>query len=451
MTATLACHVGVAYGADSLANSPTFTDVSSYVTGFSTRRGRQYLTDRTEAGTADVRFVDTDGKLDPTNSAGTFYPMDPNAPARIQLRNAFTGSYVTIFRGLIQGCPQTIRADGAPIDRGSIPLADLFSLLALKELPPGVDFDVLASPGTYPAGAPPQGTNTTGNITYAEQTVQDRMYAILADVGFPSGLLNIFDAGARAQQMTYSPGYTALAALQDTADAEFPGVANIFVDKAGILSFRGRLSRSDTGGGNPYGVNTWQCGDTAAVSGDSSLASLAHGDFVIDRDVAKVINNALFTPQGIADADIAGQLVVDSTSITQFGPRAITGANLITAGATAGPYAGDPLGETLMFGQFYVDNFKAAHTRIVQATFRPVPAGAANASAHWNLMCNAEIGDILEVTVTFPHGDGFTAEDYFIEGISYELQAAGDNPDVTMTLDLSPTYSTFPTGWDPNA
>lgn len=442
--------VEVAYGQDSLAATPSYTNVADdFAQTVTVRRGRQYLTDRTEAGTADIGFVDTTGDLDPTNTAGAFYPMNPNAPARVQLLNQFTSTYVPIFTGLIQGCPQTIRSEGAPANKGTLPLVDVFSLLAIRELPPGVDFSVLAVPGTYPAGAPPQTTNISGDITYAEQTVQDRMYAIFADIGFPSALLNISSGNVRVQQTVYSPGYTALSALQDAADAEASGPANIFVLKTGKVAFRGRLSRG--GGSIPlidYGVNTWKCGDVAAVAGDSTKAQVALHDLVIDRDIAKIVNNALFTPQGIDDADVAGQLVKDMTSITTYGPRSITGQNLINAGATAGAYAGLPLSEMLMVGQFWVGNFKDPATRIEQATFRWISPTAANAEDHWNLLCNAEIGDILSVTVTFPSGAGLAADQYFIEGISYQI---GLGNEIAMTLDLSPVYTFFPTGWDPNA
>lgn len=439
------CRVEVAFGQDALTAAPTYTEIGSSFTAVSTHRGRQYLTDRTEAGAADLAFVDATGELDPTNSGGAFYPMDPNAPARVSLRNAFTNLYVPIFTGLTQGCPQTVRAEGAALNRGSLPLVDLFSMLAIAEVPPGLDF--ITGGGTYTSSA-----NTTGNTSYPEESVQDRIKAVLADAGVPSALTDIFSGNVNVQQVVYSPGYTILAVIQDAADAEFPGVANVFVDKYGVVAFRGRLSRSDTGPGNPYGVNTWQAGDQAAVTGNSNLATVALNDLVIDRDVAKVINNALFTPLGIADADVAGQLQIDSAGPPwPMGPRALTGQSLVNAGATAGTNIGNPLLETAMFGDFYVGNFKAAHTRISQATFRQVPGTAANAEAHWNLLCNAEIGDILAVTVAFPSGAGLSAEQYFIEGISYTILPGGDTPDVTMVLDLSPVYTYFPATWDPNA
>jgi len=437
------CQVKVAYGSNPLASSPSYHDITSFCTGIQTRRGRSYLTDRTEAGTCEISFVDKTGDLDPTNVSGAYWPMDPNCPAQVYLRNPVTDNLVQIFQGQVQGCPQVISANGSRANRGTIPLVDLFALLALKELPVSVDFDASDTGANT--------SNDTGNTTLAEQTVQDRIKAILADAGVPSGWTDIFTGNVRVQQTTYSPGYSVLAALQDAADAEWPGVANLWVSSTGIVSFRGRLARFDSGPGNPYGIHTWKVGAAANVASDPTMALLAHDDFVIDRDITKVINNALFCPRGIADDAIKNQLVYDATSMDDNGPRSLTGMDLLTAGGTTGTVnEGDPLAETLMFSQWYVDNFSDPQTRIAQATFRPVRPMAANASAHWNFLCNAEIGDVLDVNLQTPRGVGFVGAEYFVEGISYQIELGGQIPNVVMTLDLSPgaNYTTAPPHWD---
>jgi hypothetical protein len=455
---TTPCQVKVAYGSNALAASPTYHDITSFCTSIAVRRGRQYLTDKTDAGTCDIGFVDTSGDLDPTNVSGAYWPMDPNCPAQVHLRNPFTGNLVQIFQGQVQGCPLTVSANGSRANRGTIPLVDLFALLALKELPASTTFD---SDGTASSSA-----NTSGNIIYEESKVDDRIKALLLDAGVPSGMFSVYTGNVRVLRTTYSPGYTVLAACQDAADAEWPGIANLFVSSQGIVSFRGRLARFDSGPGNPYGIHTWPVGGADQVASDPTLALLAHDDFVLDRDLNKIINSALFCPRGIADADIApapavslgsgsyrqGQLFYNTTSIDKYGPRSLTGMDLLTAGGTTGtPNEGDPLAETQMFGQWYIDNFKDPATRIAQATFRPVRPDAANAEAHWNMLCNIELGDVLEVNLQTPHGIGFVGANYFVEGISYQIQPGSSTvPNVVCTLDLSPGayYTTAPPHWD---
>ncbi len=434
--------VAVAYGQDALAATPTWTRVDDpagihVVTGWRTKRGRTYMTNRTDAGTAEIDFVDTVGKLDPTNPSGPFYPMDPNCPAAICLWNPVTSAWTQVFAGLVQQIPTTVDVS-EKVSRGTLHLTDFFSLLGLAEVPPGVAFDDTGTGANSPI--------TVGETTYEPQQVDDRIKAILADVDFPSGLTSIFSGNVNLQFTVVPPGTQVLAALQDAADAEFPGVANLFISKGsssgqGHVIFHGRLARFNPT--NPtYGINTWNVGDHTAVAAHSTYALVAGLTF--DRDIDRIINAARFSPDNIADADIAGQLVVDSGSITQFGNRTgdfSTGENMVTGNGLNDGLAKNA--ETKLFATYYVDNFHDAQNHIQQLTFRWVPPTAANATAHWAFLCGVEIGDVVNVTVTNPGGGGFNAVPYFVEGISYDALPGpkfSGNPiaDVTMTLDLSP-------------
>lgn len=408
--------IAVAYGADALAETPDWVrldqETGVAVQSWTTQRGRSYLTDRTDAGQATIGFSDQNGSLDPTNAEGPFWPMDPNAPAAIALQHAVTGDWTSVFRGQIQDVPLTIW-DQAARNTGTLPLVDLMSILAAVEVPPG----------------------DNGNTIYEATDVQTRLFALAADGDVPSGLVDFFTGNVDVQRTTYSGGEKILAAMQDAADAEFPGVSNLFVSKDGLLTFRGRLARFSPG---DFGANTYNVGDSIAAAAHSSWAVLS--SLTLGRDVAKIINNALFTPVGISDAAVAGQLVSDSDSITAYGPRGITGQDLIIAHDNLLDLNANDA--CLKFGQFYVDNFKTPATRVIQAVFRGFPPGLPNATAQWNLLCGVEIGDVIEITTTHLGTGGFAAEPYFVEGISYDAQLGMRGIwDIMMTLDLSPkTY-----------
>jgi hypothetical protein len=438
--------VSVAFGEDALTATPTYTRLDTptmigdglRITRWSSKRGRSYFTDRTQTGTATAEFLDSAGVVDPTNSTGPFYPMDPNCPFALGLYNPVAADWTTVFRGMVQQVPQQLDVS-ARFARGQIAAADVMALLALAEIPPGVDFDS-SNAGTNTA-------NAIGDTTYAAQTVQDRIKAVLADIGIPSGMTNIFSGNVNVQACVYPPGTNALEVLWDAADAEFPGLANLYAAKDGTIDFKGRLARF-----NPtdpsYGINTWHVGDLPAVAAHSSWAVIS--DLSFDRDVAKVINASLFSPDNIADADIAAQLAASSASIAQFGNRTYSGANLITAGGVAGGDGLDAKDETKLFGNYWVDNFQDAQTRISQVTLTNVRPGAANEAAQWLFLCGVEISDLVYVTTTHPGGGGFNLEPYFVEGISYDVRPSGDpdRPLVTVTLDLSP-QAYFASGWPP--
>lgn len=417
--------IAVAYGADALAETPTWTRLDATtgiaVQSWSSHRGRAYLSDRTDAGSATINFSDQVGALDPTNGAGPFFPMDPNCPAAIALQHAVTGAWTTVFRGQIQDSP-AVFWDGARRNTGSLPLADLFSLFANAELP-------------LDSG----GNNTT---LAAVSGVDTRIEGLLTAYGVPSGLMNIFSGNVGLQETIYPAGTKYLAALQDCADAEFPGVANLFIGKDGVVNFRGRLARFNYA---DYGANTYNVGDAAAASAHSSWAAIS--GLKVGRDIAKVINNALFSPKGIGTADIAGQLAADAGSIAKYGSRSLSGQDLLIAHDNLLDVKANEACRT--FGQFYVDNFKEVETRVIQAVFRWLHPSHPNATAQWNLLTGVEIGDVIEVTTTHLASGGFAAAPYFVEGISYDAQLGMRGIwDLTMTLDLSPlAYYANSEGW----
>ncbi len=54
------------------------------------------------------------------------------------------------------------------------------------------------------------------------------------------------------------------------------------------------------------------------------------------------------------------------------------------------------------------------------------------------MICGVEIGDVVHLNTTHPHGGGFD-EDFYVEGIHYDAVPMNDRyPEVTLTLDLSP-------------
>ena len=444
---TVPAGITVAYGAGPFATSPTRTridDISAIatVTGWSVRRGRAYMLDQTDTGTLNVPFVDTHGKLDPTNTGGPFYPMNPNSPVTASLWNPVTTSWVSIFQGLSQQIPQTLDLS-SHVSTGTLAASDLFSLLAIAELPPGIDYDAAGSPTS----------NVDGNTRLAAQNVDDRIRALLVLAGVPTGLENVVYTGnIVCQPVVYPPGTTIMQAIQDAADAEFPGVAIVYIDKSGLFTFHGRDARFTPSG---YSAHTWHVGDMSFVNANPGTVPVQSITF--DRDVSKLINAARYTPQGIAQVDIAAQLVSDSGSITNYGIRSISGDGLYT-GQLQGAGFTQALAnaQALLYGTYYVDNFKDPQNRVTQATFRWLPPTDPNASALWNLLCNIEIGDVMQLTTTHPGGGGFSALGHFVEGVTYDV-GIGPRPvgaseaiaDVTLTVDLSPQafFTTEPGGW----
>lgn len=436
--------IAVAYSSAWNASSPALKRIDTSpvqsVTGYRTRRGRSLATDAMDMGTATIDFVDTTALLDPTNTSGPFYPMNPNSPMVIRLWNPVTTTWVPIFTGLTQGCSQT-RDYQSGVTFGSLDCADFFSMLAIAEVPPGIDYDDMGSPTS----------NADGDTRFASQNIDDHIKALLTLGGLSSSQWDVFSGNVVSLPIVYPPGTKILAALQDAADAEFPGVAVIYVSKDGLFTFHGRFARFNP---SAYSAHTWNVGDLAYVNGGSGRIPIRSMTF--DRSIEDVINAALFTPAGIADADIAGQLIDDATSISAYGQRGLTGTDNYTGG---GVPAGDGLDsneECQRFGTYFVDNRKNPVTYAKQITIGWAPATASYASDLWNLLCNIEIGDEVVIHTTHPSSGGFGGLTHFVEGLSYDVKTGvkytGDaeaTADVTLTIDLSPQayFTTSPPDW----
>ena len=432
--------VSLAFSDGTLVASPTWTDITaetSRVASFTIDRGRQFELDLTEMGRANVMINDRHGVLDPTNSTGPFYTeIEPLVQAKIDLYDPVAAAYSTIFRGYIAEMdyefnPAAYVQGGETIgvNQLSLSLVDAFQVLGAIEMQPDGSFG-----DTVPAGS-------EGNISFDAAPVDTRMTAVLGNATWPSALATIFTGNVDLQQSIYSPETPVLDVLQNAADAEFPGLGNLYVSRTGIVTFHGRKAKFDpvgvsTDAGTAWTFTHWKSGDGAAVG--ASISDTAQiREFSFNRGIARVINYASATPQGIADADRAGQVVQDAVSIGIRGFCTWSREELqVDSGTTTGNNAND---ECKLFASYYVANYKDPRNRVTNIAFRSMRPTDDRAAANWLLLCGAEISDLLDVTIGSPGGGGFNAEPFFIEGVHYDVKPLTDTyADVTLRLDLSP-------------
>lgn len=191
--------VEVAFTTDPLAVPGTWTDISDYVRGVSTRRGRNHELGRMQAGEIMVRLDNRDRRFDPTYTSGPYYPnVIPMRHFRVR---ATYGSTYPGFYGFVEDWGQTwpepaANAQGdAEIELHAV---DGFKVLSLRQLRAYRAAVLADSPLIYwpldghdwptevdlgSAGAPPQFPvifNGTGTADAAQ--------------GVPGGAVGPFDA-----------------------------------------------------------------------------------------------------------------------------------------------------------------------------------------------------------------------------------------------------------------
>jgi hypothetical protein len=434
----------LAFDDPTLTWSPTWTRIDSnpnLVTSYTIDRGRQYELDRTDVGRAQVSIADVDGILDPTNSSGPYYgKIEPLLQAVISRRNPMDGTWYTRYRGFVEELDYVFDPSQR-VNRLVVGLIDIFEVLAAIEMLPGQFGD------TPPA-------SSAGQVFFDNANMDVRIIQILGDAGIPTSFYVVFTGNVELWETTYSPAESAMTAIQEAADAEFPGVSNVYTDRLGRLCVHGRLAKFEpgtisAGSGGAWDYNPWQAGDGAAVAG-GGIAQIR--TFAFNRGLSKVINQATATPLKpltLTAVEAAGQIVSDTTSIGLRGIRSWSAQNLLTKLGLLD--SADALTETKRFATYYVDNYAEPRNRVTDIGFRSMSPDNPHAGIMWEFLSKVDIADSVAVTVGSPGGGGFTAEPYFVEGVHEQVGPLGtdDYDDVTLTLDLSPqayfTDNPFPT------
>lgn len=408
------------------------------VSGWTFRRGRTGELDKNSPGTAAITLIDTTGELDPSGPA---YNFAPGTPGAIAIYNPVTATDSQVFTGNIS----RFSYDLYPTERyaiATLELVDGLDRLARTEMYAGTGQILTWGSASFISTA--QDGDVWFDADSTGNAVATRINSVLNSAQWPVGLRDLNSGNVSLKSTTYAYRTPALAAIQDAADAEFPGVANFYVAADGKAMFQGRLARFNPTDAQ-YNISIWRAGDIAAVNADSTRALIFELDY--DEDVEKVINTAIATPKGIADADINAQRVEDAASITAYGSRSESFHDLLTDGdffdGSNANYA------TYKFAYYYVTNYATPRVRVNRITVKRLPPTHPNAAEVWALMCGVDISDIIRLKTTHQAGGGFD-EDFYVEGISATATSRGgdDFDDVEMTLDLSPcAYFWTNPGW----
>lgn len=425
-----------------LEPDPTWTridDTPNLVAGIDIHRGRQTELDQTETSTATVMLNDTDGLFDPANTGSPYFGSLDGKQIALQCFNPVTALWVTQYRGVIDDFSYdfagAVNAAGEPlVATVALECVDLFDYLARVEM----------IPGTF-GTTPPAGSE--GVVFYAAAAVKSRIEDLLADASLAAARYSVFTGNVDVQSSKYDAGDSVLAAIRDAADAEFPGIANVYTDKLGRVVFHGRKARFDpetTMIGSDWAFTRWKAGDGTAVALDSDRAQI-RPPLTWSRPGSRIINFAIAYPKfpitggggTFTEADIPAQGVVDTTSRDAYGYRAKPPmSDLLTlAGTTT---MNDAKDETKLYATYFVQNYKDPHTRVESLTLRSVRPDDPRAAATWEMLVGADISDAVDLEHGYPGGVGLS-ESFFIEGSDMTIRPLVAGYDmVELTLNVSP-------------
>lgn len=123
-------HVEMGFGAG-LLDTPTWTDVTSYVRDIRTVRGRNHELDRIEAGEATLVLDNNDGRFTPLNTAGAYYP-DVRPMTHVRIYADYGTATYPIWRGYVERWPLSF--PGLQDSVVEVTCVDLFKALSLADV-----------------------------------------------------------------------------------------------------------------------------------------------------------------------------------------------------------------------------------------------------------------------------------------------------------------------------
>jgi hypothetical protein len=337
------------------------------------------------------------------------------------------------FRGFVADMDYSLHPSQR-MNQLTLSLVGIFELVNRIEMLPGVFGD------TPPAGV--------DSVYFAAADMDVRILQVLGNASIDEAFSVVFSGNVDLKPTTYTPGESPLSAIQEAADAEFPGVSNVYEDRYGRLVVHGRLAKFDPGGvssgvtDDVWDWHDWEAGDGAAVEADP--AQLAHiRAFSFNRGYDKIVNSVFLSS---IDQEIAAITDQDPASIGQYGygsrswPNLLTNTGLLGGGTTTAE-------ELALFAEYFMDNYAQPVNRPTEITFRSKEPGTTGAAENWRLMSKVDISDRITITIGSPGGGGFTAEQFYVEGIresSSPLNTEFDNDTVTLYVSPAEHFTTNP-------
>jgi hypothetical protein len=390
--------------------------------GFDWQRGRQSEFDVTNTGTARVYFHDMNNVFATEDFIGL--------QIMLQLFDPTTSTWEPVFRGHIDDAHNTPSPGAPSLTNVQLDCVDIFAYLAECKMVVGV------------FGDDTTGTDIVGSVFYEDGPVNDRLEALSDDAGIAADMAVIFEGNVEVCESLYDPDDDVLSAMRDAADAEFPGVANVYVDRYGRWVFHGRFARFDpdgTSSGAEWDFTRW----AAATREDVTSGRAQIREFQFNRPRTRIVNSYTAWPEldenhvTFDQALIASnQTKTDGTSITAYGYRGQESPALIIKEHKTNGNTGAE--ECELFGDYYVANYAEPRKNIERITFKSVhPDDALSRdTATWALMTRADISDVIHL---FVDEAGLSDAEFFIEGISGECRVGPPEYDfVTVTPNLSP-------------
>ncbi len=355
-------------GITPLGPTPEWTDITTFVQGFTSKRGRQRSLERSATGGLSIDLNNTDGRFDPTNLAGPYVAggvtqVVPGAPVRV--RTEYGGITYDIWRGYVDSWPGSWAKGPHAPSFASLEASGVFGWPAGADIPAG----------------PSQG---------AGETSGRRVDRILDKINWPTFARDVDTGVALMQDTTLEGGV--LDQLQSVAESE-GGV--LYETGDGSFAFRDRQAPYT----RPGSVSS------RGTFGDHP-GELPYYDLSLDYSTDLVKNDVTLQREG---ADMEAY-TSDSVSQRKFGVK--------TFSLTGLQNVDDP--SLVPVAIQILNEFAEPELRFDSLTVRPEHSP----TVLWPLILSLELRDRISI-LRRPAAGNTISQDVFLESISHSVKVDG--------------------------
>ena len=365
----------IAFDSNPLDSVQSWTDVTAYLRGFETTRGRISELAEFQTGTATVTLDNRDNRFSPNQS--TYYYDSVNGRTKIQplkrlrIRAEYDSTTYDIFHGFVESFPVQYAGQGYDAST-KIRVVDVFKLLFNATLD-GVGWQI---------GISKLGSTTRLTLTQAQELSSVRVKNILDSFGYSNQAISTGQLEVQVQPET-DDLLTALRKVETAENGTF------FIAANGDATFRDRNYRL---------VNT----TTPSATFGQGVGELPYVDIVSSYDDNKIVNTVQRTRTGGST-----QIAIDSDSVERFGTHVLTeSATLNVSDANA----------------LSIAEQKVISNSIPQTTVENLSFAPQQDVNLWDKALGLDIGSFVEAKVTTPSST-IETYDLFIERIKHKVDA----------------------------
>ena len=383
----------VGFDSEPFDETQSFTDITSYLRAFTSRRGRANELGEFVAGTMSFSVSNADNRFNPNNTSSPYYDS-ANARTKIQplkrVRMSATYDSVTyrIFEGFLQSVPVKFISEGAD-SIVTFTCTDAFKIFQSSQLD-GVGWRL----GTV--GFSELGNSTRLSYVDEQELSSDRVTRILNAIGYPSNRRDILTGTKEVISQAITTNV--LTGLRECETAEN---GQFFIAKDGKATFRNRdYKLSNTKAINVQGI----------FSNDGS--NLPYTNVSTSFDDNEIINVYEWQRSGGTI-----QYSADPDSVLRYRAKESNKTTINVADA-----------DVLSIIQQKIAETSLPIVRIDELTCNP----RENTSL-WEQVLGREFGDRISVKIVNVDGSSFTDE-LWIESISHTVNASSQSWSWTATL-----------------